>query len=81
MATFEKIFGIPASHILKTEFHSHHGGQQESWTHEEYDGQGQLVARYESWAHTDYYGKPTREGWKKFDLNGALVASGDDLPI
>lgn len=81
MATFEEIFGIPRSHVLKTEFYSHAGGQEEGWTHEEYDAEGRLIARYESWTHTTIYGSPTSEGWKKFDLAGALIASGKGLPL
>ncbi|WP_391349622.1 hypothetical protein [Azospirillum sp. A23] len=81
MAKFEKIFGIPSTHVLKTEFRSRAGGQNESWTHEEYDEQGTLVARYESWAHTTIHGTPTSEGWKKFDPAGTLIVSGDKLPL
>lgn len=81
MAKFESIFGMPSQHRLETQFHSHGGGQRESWTHQEYDGAGTLVARYRSWAHTTYLGVPTDEGWEKFDLDGNVVASGKELPI
>jgi len=81
MVKFEEIFGVPAEHRLKTEFHSHGGGQYESWTHEEFDSNGHLIARYESWAHTTYLGKPTTEGWRKFDLAGRLLDQGETLPI
>jgi len=82
MAKFEEIFRVPPVHRLRqTSFHSGGGGQYDKWTHEELDATGRLVARYESWAHTTYTGSPTDEGWKKFVLNGPLVAFGDDLPL
>jgi hypothetical protein len=81
MAKFEAIFSIPPEHRLETQFHSHGGGQYESWTHQEYDQKGMLIAQYKSWAHTTYAGVPTDEGWEKFDLDGHIIASGKDLPI
>ena len=80
MASFETIFRIPSSHILQTKFHSYGGGVPESWSHEEYDGGGEFVARYESRVHTNDDGVRTSDGWKKFDLEDVLVAE-DRLPI
>jgi hypothetical protein len=81
MPSFETIFRIPSSHILKTKFHSYGGGVPETWNHVEYDDQGQFVARYEGRARTNDDGIRTSDGWKKFDIDGVLVASGDDLAI
>jgi hypothetical protein len=63
----------------KTKFHSYGGGVPESWSHVEYDDRGQFVARYESRAHTNDGGRIS-DGWKKFDIDGVLVASEDGLP-
>jgi hypothetical protein len=79
MASFETIYRIPSSHVLKTKFHSYGGGVPDSWSHEEYDDEGQFVARYESRAHMND-GRRTSDGWKKFDLDDVLVASEDGLP-
>jgi hypothetical protein len=48
MPSFETIFKIPSSHILKTKFHSYGGGVPESWRHDEYGDEGEFVARYVS---------------------------------
>ena len=53
----------------------------ESWSHEEYDGGGEFVARYESCVHTNDDGVRTSDGWKKFDFEDVLVAAEGDLPI
>ncbi len=82
MARFESIFGMPAGHVLKqTGFRSRRGDQDNSWTHEEFDATGRLVARYESWANTTFFGSPVSEGWMKYDPAGVLVASGTELPL
>ena len=81
MASFETIFRIPSSHVLKAKFHSYGAGVPESWSHEEYDGGGEFVARYESRVHTNDDGIRTSDGWKKFDFEDVLVAAEGDLPI
>ena len=81
MASFETIFRIPSSHVLKAKFHSYGAGVPESWSHEEYDGEGEFVARYESCVHTNDDGVRTSDGWKKFDFEDVLVAAEGDLPI
>ena len=81
MASFETIYRIPSSHVLKTKFHSDGGGVPDSWSHVEYDDGGQFVARYESRAHTKYDGRRTSDGWTKFDIDRVLVASEDGLPL
>jgi hypothetical protein len=81
MASFETIFRIPSSHVLKAKFHSYGAGVPESWSHEEYDGGGEFVARYESCVHTNDDGVRTSDGWKKFDFEDVLVAAEGDLPI
>jgi hypothetical protein len=81
MASFETIFRIPSSHVLKAKFHSYGAGVPESWSHEEYDGGGEFVARYESCVHTNDDGVRTSDGWKKFDVEDVLIAAEGDLPI
>lgn len=81
MASFETIYRIPSSHILKTKFHTYGGGVPESWSHEEYDDGGEFVARYEGRAHINDDGVRTSDSWKKFDFNDVLVASEGGLPI
>jgi len=77
MASFEEIFRIPPSHVLKTKFHSHGGDRTERWIHVEYDDGGQFVARYVSRGPAMYRGDLTRAGWKKFDIDGRVVAAGE----
>jgi hypothetical protein len=81
MASFETIFRIPSSHVLKAKFHSYGAGVRESWSHEEYDGGGEFVGRYESRVHTNDDGVRTSDGWKKFDFEDVLIAAEGDLPI
>ena len=81
MTSFETIFRIPSSHVLKAKFHSYGAGVPESWGHEEYDGGGEFVARYESCVHTNDDGVRTSDGWKKFDFEDVLVAAEGDLPV
>lgn len=82
MPTFAEIFEVPAGHVLKQiRFRSTRGDQHNGWEHEEYDGTGNLIARYESWADTDFSGATVSEGWKKFDPTGVLLGSGTSLPI
>ena len=81
MASFETIFRIPSSHVLRAKFHSYGAGVPESWSHEEYDGGGEFVARYESCVHTNDDGVRTSDGWKKFDFEDVLVAAEGDLLI
>jgi hypothetical protein len=79
MPSFETIFKIPSSQILKTKFHSYGGGVPESWSHDEYGDEGEFVARYESRVHRDDAGVRRSDGWKKFDFEDVLVE--EKLPI
>lgn len=81
MASFEMIYRIRPSHVLKTKFHSYGGGMPDSWSHEEYDEQGQFVARYESRAYTGHDGGQISDGWMKFDIDDVAMASEDGLPL
>jgi hypothetical protein len=63
--SFETIYRIPSSHILKTKFHSYGGGVPDSWSHVEYDDRGQFVARYES--------RPTSEERSKITLDVDVI--------
>jgi hypothetical protein len=80
MASFETIFGIPPAHVLRTKYHSSGGGRPDSWVLEEYNDEGEFVARYECRTYTDD-GIRISGGLKKFDVDGVLVASEDGLPI
>jgi hypothetical protein len=79
MASFAEIFGIRSGNTLK-EAGSHNGNYDDDWKHEEYDAQGNLVARYESW---DYMRprEPHSAGWRKYDPAGALVEEHKELPL
>jgi hypothetical protein len=52
MSVFEEVFGVPAGHSLRLAVPGL-GVAADSraglWEHEEYDGDGKLVAIYESW--------------------------------
>jgi hypothetical protein len=79
MASFETIYRIPSSHVLRTESHSRIGGVPDSRSHVEYDDRGHFVARDERRAHTNEDGRRSSDGWKKFAIDGALVAFKDGL--
>ena len=80
MASLEELYRIPPSHVLKLKFHRHGGGRPERWVHVEYDDQGKFVARYKSQARSPPGDGTPRVDWKKFDIGGMLVASGEDWP-
>ena len=77
--TFEGIFKIPKGHTLK-KVREKLKTFDDDWTHEEYDSQGRLVARYESW---DYRAPRTRHssGWRKLSADGTLLENHHDLPL
>jgi hypothetical protein len=81
MVSFETIYRIPPSHVLKTRFHSYGDGVPARWTHLEFDEDGRFVARYESLGRASRGRARASGGWKKFDADGVLVASEDDLPL
>jgi hypothetical protein len=71
------LFGLQPGHTLsEPEFRSQRGGQYESWKYDEFDAQGQLVARYRKWMESTFFGKVEREGWVKYNLAGTAIASG-----
>ena len=79
MARFEDVFMIPKNHTLKL-VKQKLGYSDEDWTHEEYNAQGQLVARYESW---DYLavGRSHKMGWRKLSPDGTVLEAHNDLPL
>jgi hypothetical protein len=79
MPSFEQMYRIQPSHVLKIKFHSYGGGVPDSWIHVEYDDGGQFVARYDGRSHHNYDGVRTSDGWEKFDIDGVLVGSGNAL--
>ncbi|RVU14390.1 hypothetical protein [Methylobacterium oryzihabitans] len=72
---FETIFRIPVHHRLVITSSRSRGGRAHGvrWFHDEYDGTGALVARYETYDETDEGGR-SRCGWRKVDAAGRLVA-------
>jgi hypothetical protein len=53
MSVFEEVFGVPAGHSLRLAVPGPGvaaGSRAGLWEHEEYDGDGKLVAIYESWS-------------------------------
>ena len=82
MATHKDAFNIPEGHVLKQTDYKAEGPvmNDEDWKHEEFDAEGQLVARYTSWHHTDVRHKGgTTSGWQKFDTSGKLVSESAKL--
>jgi|KBSSwiStaDraftv2_1062776.scaffolds.fasta_scaffold2338277_1 hypothetical protein len=81
MATFEHVFKIAPGHVLK-EVRGHHNTLDDDWRHEEYNADGELIARYESW----HYLRPNKSpanfsGWLKYSSDGTLLEKHDDLPL
>jgi hypothetical protein len=79
MASFETIYRIPSSHVLRTESHSYGDGVPDSSSHVEYDDRGQYVARNERRAHPNEDGRRSSDGRKKFAIDRVLVAFKDGL--
>ncbi len=79
MATFEQVFGIPSGHILK-QVRFHQSNYDDAWTHEEYDPDGHLVARYKSWDSMPPRGA-ARSGWCKYGPDGALIEEHQELAL
>ena len=68
MPVFETAFGVPAGHSLRLvrTAQSNMDRTARGWEHEEYDGDGILVAVYESWVREDgglAYIKYSPFGW------------------
>jgi hypothetical protein len=79
ITSFEAMFRIPPTHVLKLRFHSRGDMRPERWVHVRHDDRGQVVARYVSEAvATSAAGSTCRVDWKKFDTGGVLIASGED---
>lgn len=77
--TFEAVFGVPPTHrLLAVRSRSRAGIVAGTfWDHEEYDGLGRLVARYQSFDERDPQSGMRRSGWRKYDLLGRLVTEGN----
>ncbi len=75
---FEAIFGVAADHRLEQVRSRSRGGALRGtfWTHEEYDADGRLVARYESFHEFDSAAGTSRSGWVKYDADGWVVDEG-----
>jgi hypothetical protein len=75
---FEAIFGVAADHRLEQVRSRSRGGALRGtfWTHEEYDADGRLVARYESFREFDAAAGTSRNGWVKYDADGWVVDEG-----
>jgi len=78
---FEKIFGVADVHrLLAVRSRSRDGSPSGNyWEHEEYDGRGRLVARYESFNEWEPLSGRTRSGWRKYDAKGRLLKSSDSF--
>ncbi|TGD93893.1 hypothetical protein [Methylobacterium nonmethylotrophicum] len=72
---FETIFRIPVEHRLLIRGSRSRGGPRDGvrWYHDEFDGEGRLVARYETYDETDDSGQD-RCGWRRYDAAGRLLA-------
>jgi hypothetical protein len=68
-------FGIPPSHRLVATGHSASGhlGQYEKWSYEEFDENGQLVARYLEWDDVSVGAGWAQRGWRKLSPDGAVL--------
>ena len=75
---FEAIFGVPPDHRLEqVRSRSRAGPRRDTyWEHEEYDGDGLLVARYESFQEVEACTGAVRSGWTKYDADGWVVDEG-----
>ena len=82
MTSFETIFGIPAEHRLELVMTRVRGGliRAEYWRHEEFNGHGALVAGYESFSELDPTSGVVNSGWRRYDPDGSLTHSHDELP-
>jgi hypothetical protein len=74
MRSFEAIFRVPVAHHLNLVRSKARGGivRGEYWEHEELDGSGQTVARYETFCESNGGGSAW-SGWRKYDPNGRLI--------
>ncbi len=89
VATFEDAFGIPAGHSLLLVRSARRDPRGDVWEreHEEYDGNGRLVAVYESWSRGA--ASPTgREGggdgqggYVKYSPDGRLLCRWSAAPV
>jgi hypothetical protein len=75
---FMEKFGIPSGHRLESKYYTHAGDQENGYKHEEFDENGELIARYESWMNSTIYAEPTDSGWQKIDLSGNAVKRVDN---
>jgi len=80
VATFDEIFKIQPGNTLKL-VHSHLGNYDDDWEHEERNGRGELVARYESWDHFQPRGPHSSTGWRKYAPDGTLIEKHVELPL
>jgi hypothetical protein len=82
MKSFETVFAIPAEHRLELVKTRVRGGliRAEYWRHEEFDARGAFVARYESFSELDPTSGAVNSGWRRYDPDGLLTDSQDELP-
>ena len=75
---FEAIFGVAVDHRLEHVRSRSRGGALRGtfWNHEEYDADGNLVARYESFQEIEADTGASRSGWVKYDADGWVVDEG-----
>ena len=73
-SNFEALFGIPRHHNLVLVRSRGCGGAMwgDYWSHQEVDGFGTMVARYESYAEVDTEGQ-VQCGWRKYDSSGNII--------
>ena len=79
---FEAVFGVPPMHRLIPVRSRTRAGVVTGthWDHEEYDGLGRLVARYQSFEERNPQTGARRSGWRKCDIFGRLVTEGELPP-
>jgi hypothetical protein len=82
MRSFEAVFGIAADHRLELVKSRIRGGliRAEYWRHEEFDVRGVLVAEYESYSELNPASGAVNSGWRRYDPDGSLMESHDELP-
>jgi hypothetical protein len=75
MASFQAVFCVPTDHRLELVKSRSRGGlfRGEYWVHEEFDENGNLVARYESFSESDPQTGSAQNGWCRYAGDGRLL--------
>jgi hypothetical protein len=78
MRSFEAILRVPPDHRLEQVKTRACDGvvQQISWEHQEYDENGQMVARYHSFVELHENGQECC-GWRKYNSSGHMIDAED----